>query len=370
VSDFSFSSLSLRDRPKLFEEISTYGKDMREPFARGKYGGKPGWLVVDGPIARALLKSPKVGKSRPETGQKYLGGVGALQGPPAEQAKRQLIKALNAAARNGKATTTHLRAAIGDVRSIPDSGHLTEAFSASMLTQLSGTAPGSVGRPLIRDLVTKTWEVLELLQDAPEIDQTPDDDCLEQFLQTLLSDSGSDFLDILRETGWTNGRIALELRAMVLSSWGSTTAATLSALSLDFEANNDRFFLNEAMRLYPSSFLIGRTILDRDGRFPFEVGDLVVVSPWLIHRSNAGWTHPDSFDLNRWKGGSVGDWFIPFGAGPRRCPAPAFAKAQISAALNLFEGLSTPEGATLLMVEQRIPSLVPKACPVGSHDYH
>ncbi|WP_156456169.1 cytochrome P450, partial [Microbacterium sp. Leaf351] len=63
------------------------------------------------------------------------------------------------------------------------------------------------------------------------------------------------------------------------------------------------------------------------GGFEASPGDVVGVSPWVIHRSARWYDEPTVFDPDRWErrpGGLRYD-FVPFGAGPRGCIGEQFA---------------------------------------------
>src|SRR4051794_41369367 len=97
------------------------------------------------------------------------------------------------------------------------------------------------------------------------------------------------------------------MRAMFLAGWGSTAAAVLSSLSLGVaERLGEEFVLDEVIRLYPPSFMIARTIAHSSEGQPFRPGDLVLISPWLIHRNPRGWSDPLRFDVSRWHDRSAG----------------------------------------------------------------
>lgn len=148
---------------------------------------------------------------------------------------------------------------------------------------------------------------------------------------------------------------------MVLAGWGSTTAATLSALALGVRAPT-RAAVDEVLRLYPPSFMIARRIAEPPPHpLPFLLGDIVLISPWLIHRTPTAWPAADLFDPERRQRQPRDRWFLPFGLGPRRCPAATFARAQITAAVNRYSTrLKPPSARTLSLVEARSPALVPR----------
>ncbi len=62
---------------------------------------------------------------------------------------------------------------------------------------------------------------------------------------------------------------------------------------------------------------------------PVAGGDMVAVSPWLVHRHHDFWERPDEFDPQRFNTecgrASARASYLPFGLGPRACPGAAFA---------------------------------------------
>lgn len=82
-------------------------------------------------------------------------------------------------------------------------------------------------------------------------------------------------------------------------------------------------FILEVMRLYPPlPFIYRKAIKAHDGPAgSFQAGELVCMSPWIVHRHRQLWAHPETFDPERWMG-TVPDSlpeFIPFGVGSRQC---------------------------------------------------
>jgi cytochrome P450 len=62
-----------------------------------------------------------------------------------------------------------------------------------------------------------------------------------------------------------------------------------------------------------------------------EIGDLIWISPWTLHRHRDHWDQPTAFIPERFWG-QAQPWlhgaFIPFGAGPRICIGASFAMAE------------------------------------------
>ena len=92
-----------------------------------------------------------------------------------------------------------------------------------------------------------------------------------------------------------------------------------------------RGVLREVLRLYPPVGFITRTPLEPDlvRGFRLQPNDLIVMSPWVLHRHKELWRNPDRFDPERFSSERAGeiarDSYIPFGLGPRVCPGTSFA---------------------------------------------
>ena len=95
-----------------------------------------------------------------------------------------------------------------------------------------------------------------------------------------------------------------------------------------------RHVFKETLRLYPPvSFLpraVTKPIMMRGKSL--KPGDLLVISPWLIHRNPDNWQCPHSFDPERFARAedapAVRNSWIPFGRGPRSCIGAGFAQQE------------------------------------------
>jgi unspecific monooxygenase len=99
-----------------------------------------------------------------------------------------------------------------------------------------------------------------------------------------------------------------------------------------------RAVLDETMRLYPPAFLIVRAAAGPDTVAGFSVAakDIVLMSPWLLHRHEKLWDQPNAFRPSRFlPGAPPPDRFayMPFGAGPRVCIGAQFALTEAMLAL-------------------------------------
>jgi cytochrome P450 len=101
-----------------------------------------------------------------------------------------------------------------------------------------------------------------------------------------------------------------------------------------------RAVVDEALRMYPPAYLIGRQAL-RDcviGGHEVKRGTTLLMSQWLTHHDARFFDEPWTFQPERWLDGSLVKRlprlaYFPFGGGQRQCIGSAFA--QLEAALVL-----------------------------------
>ena len=97
-----------------------------------------------------------------------------------------------------------------------------------------------------------------------------------------------------------------------------------------------RQVLEESMRLYPPTWIIGRVALEDDvfGGYPLPAGATVLLSPYLLHRHPVFWNEPEVFNPDRFSpdrsAGGPRPAYLPFGDGERICIASHFAMMQMS----------------------------------------
>jgi cytochrome P450 len=100
-----------------------------------------------------------------------------------------------------------------------------------------------------------------------------------------------------------------------------------------------RAVVEEAMRLYPPAYVIVRAAREPDELAGMRIsrGDLVVVSPWLLHRHRKRWEDPDAFRPERFLPGAPAIdryAYLPFGIGPRVCIGAQFAITEATLVLS------------------------------------
>jgi cytochrome P450 len=105
-----------------------------------------------------------------------------------------------------------------------------------------------------------------------------------------------------------------------------------------------RAVIEEAMRLYPPTPVIGRMACGDDdlGGECVPAGATILISPWVIHRHTRLWDEPDMFEPERFLPGRREHIprfaYLPFGAGPRICLGMGFAMQEAVALLATLVG--------------------------------
>ncbi|WP_437281102.1 cytochrome P450 [Sorangium sp. So ce375] len=131
----------------------------------------------------------------------------------------------------------------------------------------------------------------------------------------------------------SNPGIERKLRAEIEEVVGDRrpTAADLSRMEYT------KMVIQEAMRLYPPSWIVPRTVKEDDQicGYPVPAGATVIVSQYVMHNDPAFWEAPAEFDPERFtperSAARPRYSFMPFGGGPRQCIGNLFAmmEAQI-----------------------------------------
>ncbi|MEL6536444.1 MAG: cytochrome P450 [Bacteroidota bacterium] len=98
-----------------------------------------------------------------------------------------------------------------------------------------------------------------------------------------------------------------------------------------FQLPYTRQVVDEILRLYPSAWAIGRTVLEPItlGGFQIPSGVDLVLPIYHVHRHPQFWENPDQFDPDRFSPSNVQEIhpkaYLPFGSGPRKCIGNHFA---------------------------------------------
>ncbi|MEU5092752.1 cytochrome P450 [Streptomyces sp. NPDC021356] len=94
--------------------------------------------------------------------------------------------------------------------------------------------------------------------------------------------------------------------------------------------------VRESLRYRPTPWMLGRTIphpVDIGG-VSFQPGELLSVSPYLMHHTEGQWTAPEAFRPDRWSEPDEHGHYVTFGAGPYTCPGAAVAQTLLTDSLN------------------------------------
>lgn len=124
--------------------------------------------------------------------------------------------------------------------------------------------------------------------------------------------------------------VAARLRAESDAALAGRAPAVADLAALPYH----RAVLDEAMRLYPPSWMITREALEDDVVTGYRVrrGDQLLISIYGIHHAPDLWPSPERFDPERFLG-PAGErarfTHLPFGGGPRACIGEAYAMTEM-----------------------------------------
>ncbi len=103
-----------------------------------------------------------------------------------------------------------------------------------------------------------------------------------------------------------------------------------------------RQVLQEAMRLYPPAYAVGRQAAEDDEIAGIGVprGTIVFIAIYAIHHYEPYWPEPEKFDPDRFEPGKAKERppmsYLPFGTGPRMCIGEHFAMMEMQLLLSLL----------------------------------
>ncbi|NHF73173.1 cytochrome P450 [Paracoccus xiamenensis] len=222
---------------------------------------------------------------------------------------------------------------------------LQAPFDPSMISAAFHRRDFKAARNLIDAIVTEMIRARRQSSDRP-------DDVLSRLLAAHEAEGAKALTDTeLRDAAVTLLLAGHETTANALA-WMFWLVA--SNAGQGFEASEPQHLFAEALRLYPSIWVIERRAVAADQIGPYRVpaGGTVLVSPWLLHRNPAYWPDPERFDPARFLPERVETRprhaYLPFGLGPHRCIglhlANLIASRVISNVYALFR-LDAPDGA-------------------------
>ncbi|KAI3807146.1 hypothetical protein L1987_23070 [Smallanthus sonchifolius] len=103
-----------------------------------------------------------------------------------------------------------------------------------------------------------------------------------------------------------------------------------------------RCIINETLRLYPAGPLLVPHESSKDcvvGGYNIPGETMLLVNQWAIHRDPKLWTHPKSFNPERFEGLEAmrdGYKYMPFGSGRRSCPGEGLAVRVMALIIGLM----------------------------------
>jgi cytochrome P450 len=121
------------------------------------------------------------------------------------------------------------------------------------------------------------------------------------------------------------------------------------------------WIVREAMRHRPMVWMVGRTVArpTEFGGRSFRAGDILSVSPFLVHHDRHHWADPDVFRPGRWAESGERGPYVPFGAGPYTCTGASVALTLMTETLTALrkDARLTVTGADdrPMMVEGAVP---------------
>ena len=194
----------------------------------------------------------------------------------------------------------------------------------------------------IRDLIRK----LTIHRAAEIAAKTAPDDLATKIMtladpQTGMRFSSEEMVDqvaIFFLAGHETSASALAWALYLLAShpeWQDEVAREASEFEGNFsdlsKLKTSRNVFREALRLYPPVPMMVREAAQQEVFRDRMVrpSDLIVISPWHLHRHERHWDEPDHFDPARWEteAGRVSsrNAYLPFSSGARVCPGAGFA---------------------------------------------
>ncbi len=179
-----------------------------------------------------------------------------------------------------------------------------------------------------------TNDFLSMLLDAKDEDGSSmsdlqlRDECMTLFL------AGHETTALVLSWTWLllskHPKVRTKLTAEIDDVLGDRSATISDVPRLKYTA----FVINEALRLYPPAWSMGREAKEdvEIAGYRIEKGMQVWFCPWAMHRDPRWFADPDEFLPERWEGDFQKTLhryaYFPFGGGPRFCIGQAFAQME------------------------------------------
>ncbi|GHC81127.1 cytochrome P450 [Streptomyces flavofungini] len=340
--------MKVGDRRRFRRDPLAYLEDLRRRSTTGLIplpGG--GWCVTDAELAQTLLRSPDYNTGRS-------GFFGELL--PTRRAQIDVGHAVRDVLRAGvphyRAALTEAVAALPATSRWPDAGTLLVHHGLEDLL-LHPETPAAT-RTLMRRAALGGVAVR-----APHVWQRARAEVLRPKLATALTEQvrhrrergvgePRDVLDAVlsacppaEAADRTVADLHLMLFRAVMAPLSASLAWSLLLACLHHEPTSPwpwpaDHVVREALRHRPMAWMLGRVLPHavKIGGTEFPPGELLSVSPYLLHHDVRHWKDPDAFQPDRWAGPGLYGPFIPFGAGPFTCAGAAVAHTLISESLT------------------------------------
>lgn len=361
-----------RDPLKLLSSKAQAGEQGFVPLALGV---RPIHLCNGPTTARSILKWPTteldkgslVQRLRPIMGESLLTNNGAAHKASKTAIHRHLQR--NAISGNIDKMIAVVNGYIAGLSS--ENSFRPVSISAPLALQMGATALfghdvlGAADRmALIEAVQTVEAELADdmfrVLPNGPQkaAERSKRIDCAREIVGTVINkaranNNKSPLLMALEEAGLSNEQVNAELLGLLIAghhTTGASIAWMLYQLALDpsladvlaYEADGvmdalekgdssalrraplSEAFVKETLRVYPAGWWTSREFLqpvEVEGK-RFRRGDMVMISPWTLHKDPRNWEQPEEFRLDR-------DYshpsYMPFGVGGRSCIGMAIA---------------------------------------------
>ena len=127
-----------------------------------------------------------------------------------------------------------------------------------------------------------------------------------------------------------------------------------------------RAVLSETLRMYPAIWALSRQTRQAITLGGYAIGKSwdLIISPYVMHRSEHFWSHPDDFIPERFLTDDLKSMhkyaYMPFGGGPRICVGEHFAILEIMVLMaNLFSKGSLQTDPNITLIPQALVTLRP-----------